>query len=238
MVHSLVLWKTDPGGYLADPRFELVSRFAEKLVVQKLCLEAAEILKSARQDLAPLSGAEGYAGALFEAYAIRTIQKGCTLSLRSLDDNTVKVVIVPPIEAEPVVVENNNLTASIVPYDDVRTRGTFSDRLLWFTTRKKFWARLVWPITTNFPTFDCFYFHTTGEVFPLQMTIAKEHDLKNSGASKAKKYLDGMFGRSRRPRKHPVVFVVPAEMKQKFKGLVDRQNIDFGPHFEQWVVGL
>jgi len=232
MVHSLVLWKTDPGGYLADPRFELVSRFAEKLVVQKLCLEAAEILKSARQDLAPLSGAEGYAGALFEAYAIRTIQKGCTLSLRSLDDNTVKVVIVPPIEAEPVVVENNNLTASIVPYHTVRVRAN-----------EKFSARLLWPTTTNFPTFDCFYFHTTGEVFPLQMTIAKEHDLKNSGASKAKKYLDGMFGRNQRPRKHPAVFVVPAEMaasyeKQEFTGLVNKKKADLGPHFEQWVVGL
>lgn len=232
MVHSLVLWKMGTT-YMADPSFELVSRFAEKLVAKKLCLEAAAKLKSARQDMAPLSGAEGYAGALFEAYAIRTIQEGCTLSLRSLDDGTVKQVSVPAIGAEPVVVESNDLTASIVPYDSVRVAGTGIAQFL---------ARLLWPTTTNFPTFDCFYFHTTGEVFLLQMTIAKVHDLKNSGASKAKRYFDRMLG-ANKPSKYPAVFVVPAEMaaaysKQKFTGLVNKQTVNFGPHFEQWVIGI
>ena len=59
MVHSLVLWKVG-SDFLALPSFELVSRFAEKLVAKKLCLEAAAKLKSVRQDMAPLSGAEGY----------------------------------------------------------------------------------------------------------------------------------------------------------------------------------
>ena len=219
--------------YMDDPSFELVSRFAEKLVAKKLCLEAVAKLKSARQDMAPLSGAEGYAGALFEAYAIRTIQEGCTLSLRSLDDDTIKQVSVPTSRAEPVVVESKDLTASIVPYDSVRIAGTGFGQFL---------PRLLWPTTTNFPTFDCFYFHTTGEVFLLQMTIAKAHELKNSGASKAKKYFDKMLG-AVKPSKYPAVFVVPADMaaaysKQKFTGPVDKQKVDFGPHFEQWVVGI
>lgn len=71
MVHSLVLWKVG-SDFTATPSFELVSRFAEKLVAEKLCLESTTKLKSARQDMAPLSGAEGYAGALFEACVIRT----------------------------------------------------------------------------------------------------------------------------------------------------------------------
>eukprot|EP00977_Amphora_coffeiformis_P002878 scaffold538_cov166-Amphora_coffeaeformis.AAC.20 len=46
MVHSLVLWK-DGNDYTATPSFELVSLYAEKLVVKKLCLESAAKLKSA-----------------------------------------------------------------------------------------------------------------------------------------------------------------------------------------------
>ena len=232
MVHSLVLWKMGTT-YTDKPSFALVSRYAEKLVAKQLCLEAAAKLKIARQDLAPLSGAEGYAGALFEAYAIRTIQEGCTLSLRSLDNGTVKEVSVPAIGADPVVVESNDLTESIVPYESVRVSGTVDGQFL---------ARILWPTTTNFPTFDCFYFHTTGEVLPLQMTIAKEHNLKNSGAFKAKRYFDGMLG-ANKPSKYPAVFVVPAEMaaayaKQKFTGPVNKQKVDLGPHFKQWVIGL
>ena len=77
MVHALVLWKVDVvedgEGYEDNPRFELVSRYAERLVVEKLAVESAETLKAARQSLTPLSGAEGYAGALVEAYGIRTL---------------------------------------------------------------------------------------------------------------------------------------------------------------------
>eukprot|EP00978_Attheya_sp_CCMP212_P049303 scaffold646440_cov165-Attheya_sp.AAC.1 len=44
-VHSLVIWKVDVEigrGYDGIPRFELVSRYAERLVAKKLALEAAE----------------------------------------------------------------------------------------------------------------------------------------------------------------------------------------------------
>ena len=72
MVHSLVLGKVD--AYNGVPRFELVSRYAKRLVAKKLAAETAAKLKEARQCcMAPLSGAECYAGALFEAYAIRTL---------------------------------------------------------------------------------------------------------------------------------------------------------------------
>ena len=67
LVHSLVLWKTGvteeslsaspQDKYLSVPRFEMVSRFAEKMVAKKLSRETVAKLKSARHDLAPLSGA-------------------------------------------------------------------------------------------------------------------------------------------------------------------------------------
>lgn len=74
------------------------------------------------------------------------------------------------------------------------------------------------------------------------MTIAKVRDLKNSGCSKAKRYFDGMLA-SNKPTKYPVVFVVPTEIaaafsKQKFTGPVNIEKTDFGPCFEQWVVGV
>jgi hypothetical protein len=83
-VHSLVLWKIDKK-YDKSPKFELVSRYAEQLVAKKLSMESTEQLKSARLGMAPLSGAEGYAGALFEAYSIRTLQAGGDFVMRSLD---------------------------------------------------------------------------------------------------------------------------------------------------------
>ena len=86
MVHSLVLWKADT--YDGTPQFELVSGYAKGQVAKKLAVETAAKLKEARQSMAPLSGAEGYAGALFEAYAIRTLQAGGTFAVRSLSGKT------------------------------------------------------------------------------------------------------------------------------------------------------
>lgn len=105
-----------------------------------------------------------------------------------------------------------------------------------------FSATLLWPTTTNFPTFDCFYFHTDGKVYALQMTIAVIHDLKNSGACNAKKHFDGLLGWGE-PSTYPAVFVVPVEaaltyVVQKFKGNVNKAPCDMAPHFEQWVLGL
>eukprot|EP00978_Attheya_sp_CCMP212_P043271 scaffold279473_cov59-Attheya_sp.AAC.2 len=66
-IHSLVLWKVVDKKYDESPKFVLVSRYAEQLVAKKLSmLESTEQLKRARLDMPPLSGAEGYAGALFE----------------------------------------------------------------------------------------------------------------------------------------------------------------------------
>ena len=192
-----------------------------------------ENLKAAWSSMLPLSGAEGYAGALFEAFAIRTIQQGGNFTLRSLTDGKVQDITlsIPCIEAGPIVVEGNNLTTDLVSYDDVRVKDG------------KAWSpRLLWPTTTNFPTFDCFYFHTGGEVYPLQMTIAEVHVLKNSGANQARIYFDGMFGGTN-PDKHKAVFVVPKDIalhykKQQFKGKVDKKDCDMGQYFDQWVMGI
>jgi hypothetical protein len=220
--------------YEESPKFELVSRYAEQLVAKKLSMESTEQLKSARLHLAPLSGAEGYAGALFEAYAIRTLQAGGDFVMRSLDGSKPDTTIhIPRLTIDPVVLETNKLTSDIVPYNEVRVREA---------NTANYSPRLLWPTTTNFPTFDCFYFHTDGTVLPLQMTIAMIHDLKNSGASNAKKYFDGMFG-PMKPHKYPAVFVVPLEScpgykAQKFTGQVDKKANDFGPHFDQFVIGI
>lgn len=154
MVHSLVLWRVDVcngKGYDGTPRFELVSRYAERLVAEKLALESAATLKAARQRMASLSGAEGYTGALFEAYAVRSLQAGGTFDLRrSLSDTMSLVLIVPKLGA-PVVVESNKVTTSNVPPSLVRVSDGKGQRWL-----------LGSPSMANYnelPDFDCFYFH-------------------------------------------------------------------------------
>jgi hypothetical protein len=239
MGHSLVKWivpKDEDGRfqYLKDPEFELVSRYAESVVAKKLAKEQALKLKQAMEEMSPLSGAEGYAGALFEAYAIRRFQAGGNFVARSLDGGESKTICIPRLNTEPVVVECNTLSEKNIPYSLVRVVDP--------DNAGKFLPRLLWPITTNFPTFDCFYFHTNGEVFNLQMTIAPIHVLKNSGAFNAIKFLDKMYGHNK-PAKYMAVFVVPSKEaeiygKQKFVGQVAEQAADFGPHFDQLVVGV
>ena len=226
MVHSLVLWKVD--SYDEVPRFELVSRYAERLDAKKLAAETAAKLKEARQNLAPMSGAQGYAGALFEAYAIRTLQAGGSFVVRSLSGKASFSLQVPAL-GTPVVIETNTVSTATVPYNIIRIAAG----------QNSFAATLLWPTTTNFPTFDCFYFHTDGNAYPLQMTIATTQDLKNSGAYNAKVYFDGLFG----PRTYPVVFVVPEEIAptyqaQRFQGNVEKKPLDVTPYFDQWVMGV
>jgi hypothetical protein len=120
--------------YLQTPKFELVSRYAEALVAKKLSLESEERLKSARQDLTQLSGAEGYTGALFEAYAIRKIQSGGHFEARGLNGGKRETVRIPRLEAEPIVNECNTLSVGVVPFGTVRVpdpnnNGTFSPSL-------------------------------------------------------------------------------------------------------------
>eukprot|EP00978_Attheya_sp_CCMP212_P031661 scaffold120560_cov56-Attheya_sp.AAC.3 len=89
-VHALVLWSVqkDENGkmlYEAPPKFDLVSRYAESLVAKKLAEEAPDKLSAALNKMAPMSGAEGYVGALFEAYVIRKLQNGGRFTLRRLE---------------------------------------------------------------------------------------------------------------------------------------------------------
>jgi hypothetical protein len=234
MVHALVLWKVDivnGEGYEDTPRFELVSHYAERLVAQKLAVESAAVLKAARQNLAPLSGAKRYAGALFEAYAIRTLQAGGTFTVRNLNDNTSFQLDIPPMGV-PVVIETNQVTTTNAPASAVRVSDGAGG----------FLATLLWPTTTNNPTFDCFYFHTDGKMYCLQMTIAKIHDLKNGGGYNAKTYFDKLLGSGKTPT-YPAVFVVPEDAEptfvaQKFTGNVDKVAKDMSTYFVQFVLGL
>jgi hypothetical protein len=55
-------------------RFELVSRYAEQKVAEKLSKFDLRVLSGTRLRLSPVSGAEGYAGALFEAQSTRVLR--------------------------------------------------------------------------------------------------------------------------------------------------------------------
>lgn len=105
--HALVKWnskKDTEGCFLYDQNasFEMVSRFAEKQVAEKLATLETHELNSSWRKLQPLSGAEGYAGALFEAYAVRRIISGSTLTFINLKDGQTKSVYVPVL-TKPVV---------------------------------------------------------------------------------------------------------------------------------------
>jgi hypothetical protein len=249
MVHALVLWKpklkvNGAYDYRGKVRFELVSRFAEKKVAEKLSKNDLTALSNARRRLSPVSGAEGYAGALFEAYAIKKICGGGKFNITRLEPGEgpgSMEFTIPRMDYEPVVVECNTLTPSTVPLDSVHLKADDDDSWL---------AKVLWPVTRNFLTFDCFYFHTDGEVFPLQMTIAKTtHDLKNNGAHQTMKYLDKIETCA---RPYKAVFICPEGetriKKQKFSG-----NVKDGKEmlvvekaatkmvdktFEQWILQL
>jgi len=243
-VHSLVLWsveKDKDGKYMFEenPVFSLISRYVERLVSAKLVTETIENLKQARASLQPLSGAEGYAEALFDAYAIRKLQAGGTFSMRRLSiglTNETIQLVVPPLIKEPVIVETNSLSEAVVPFATLRELNESGRQL----------ARILWPMSPNFPTFDCFYIDENGKAWSMQMTIAKSHDLKNSGAMNVIQYFDKMLGTSK-PDKYPAVFVVPEEIsgvyqQQKFTGPFSTKKevtpIDVPGRFEQWVIGI
>jgi hypothetical protein len=125
----------------------MVSRYVERLVSAKLVKETLEHLKQARATLAPLSGAEGY--------AIRTLKAGGTFSLRRLcNDHMTKTkeLVVPMLTKEPVTVETKSLTETTVYFLSLRNLDEVGLQL----------ARLLWPTTTNFPTFDSSYIDETG----------------------------------------------------------------------------
>jgi len=248
MVHSLVSWepKVNENGkydYRGDVRFELVSRFAEKKIAEKLSKVDLTELSQTRRLLSPVTGAEGYAGALFEAYAIKKICGGGTFKITRLEageDQDSMEFTIPRMDDEPVIVECNTLTPSTVPLDSVHVKAEDDSWL----------AKVLWPLTSNFPTFDCFYFHTDGEVYPLQMTIAKTtHDLKNNGAYQTMEYLN-KIDTCKRPYK--AVFICPKEntriKRQKFTGnvkdgkqvLVEEKAAAkmMDKAFQQWILQL
>jgi hypothetical protein len=132
----------------------------------------------------------------------------------------------------PVVIETNKVTTTNAPTSAVRVSDGAGG----------FLATLLWPTSTNFPTFDCFYFHTDGKMYCLQMTIAKIHDLKNGGAYNAKTYFDKLLGPRKTPT-YPAVFVVPEDAEptyvaQKFTANVDKVAKDMSTYFVQFVLGL
>jgi hypothetical protein len=112
IVYSLALWsvpKYVDGNFKcgASQVFLLVSRNVERMVSEKLVKETLTVLKEAQSNCPPpLSEAEGYAGALFEAYAIRMLQNGSNFSMRRLnggDTTETKELVVPTIAMEPIV---------------------------------------------------------------------------------------------------------------------------------------
>jgi hypothetical protein len=172
LLHSLLLWKPakEDGNYNyeTNARFELVSRFAEKKAAEKLAKYDLALLLRFRWCLRAGCGAEAYSGALIEAYAIKKIWEGGTFKIPCLEtgkgQETMELKIAP-MGGAPVVAECNALTPSAVPLDSVGERADDD---------KSWKPKLLWPLTSNVPTFDCFYFHTDGEVFPLQMAVSRE----------------------------------------------------------------
>jgi hypothetical protein len=250
MVHSLVLWKPkvkENGSFdfRAAVSFDLVSRYAEKMVAEKLAKIDLEELRNARLQLSAVAGSEGYAGALFEAFAVKTIRGGGTFEIVSLE-STQKAdkleITIPKMSSEPVTIACNTLTESTVALSLVHVIKDGSN---------SYEPKFLWPLTSNFPTFDCFYFHTDGDVFPFQMTVAaKTHELKNTGAHQTMKYLANIRT-CKRPYK--AVFVCPKEnddpiKKQKFVGPVRNGKTSIieekaatekmNGTFQQWILQL
>ena len=220
--------------YRGDVSFRLVSRFVEQKVARKLMEHEMSELWDARRQLSALSGAAGYAGALFEAYAIKTICNGGDFTIFKNENHqqcvTLSTIKVPVLKGEPAILHPNKLDRSSLPFDKLLERTTDGT---------KFKPRLIWPETNNFPTFDSYYLHEDGEVYSFQMTVARDehgflkHDLNNGGAYQTMKYLDEfntseIYEKENKKvavkRKYQAVFVVPAPCdrcnpkKQKFTG--------------------
>lgn len=168
-VHALILWKVSDKNYTEYPIFTLVSQYAEHLVAKQLVKEETNKLRDAMQALQPLSGAEGYAGALFEAYAVRSLQSGGTFEYRELDDANINIMedggkfrrnvtcqdknslSLMKMETEPIEIESNKLdifNIEQLSLDDGQ-------------------PRLLWPSVRNFPTFDCIYIYADKSVLLL-----------------------------------------------------------------------
>ena len=256
IVHALVRWEpptnaVDAGAEYADQsfeyqydgniRFELVSRYAEARVAQKLYTEDEHDLKETSKRVRSLPGAAGYGGALFEAYAVRHLLSGPTVKLDGLEGQVSKTITMRKLERDPLVLNCNTLSTNTVPYSDVLKQ---EDHGTWTPC-------LVWPTTNNFPTFDVYYFHTDGIMYALQMTTAdKEHELKNGGAHQTLKYFEGI---PTMQKPYHAVFVVPEGKlkrlrRQAFVGKVlNGKNVVMEANvatsmmeesFDQWIMEI
>ena len=194
IVHSLVLWSppknVDAGDldYRGASQFDLVSRYTERILAAKLAKEPMEVLKMAHKDLTPMSGAEGYAGTLFEAYAIRVLQNGGQFTMRRLCESETKEMIHLSLKnisrGGAIIVECStlkNTAPGSVSFDILRNLDADGKQR----------ERLLWPETTNFNVRLLLYrIDEFGSPLLQRITIAKKHGLKMSGALNAVKYFD------------------------------------------------
>jgi len=184
MVHSRVLWNTDikENGrhHVRGPvRYSLVSRFAERLVAEKLAKAQLVTLRDSFDQLSLVSGTEGSAGALFEAYAINCMRAGGEFEIVEKDSNSLsveKLKIPPMLDDAVVVLPRNELSEQSLPLKELLQVDPAGGKYL---------PRLVWPKTTNFPTFDAFYLAENGEMYSFQMTIAQKNGVLNHGLNNA-----------------------------------------------------
>jgi hypothetical protein len=238
MVHSLVLWKTEKVNgktvMKAKIRFSLVSRFAERLVAEKLAVSETAKLRETLYSLSTVTGAEGYSGALFEAYAVKRIREGSEHFIFENKEgpgsqHTEKLKVSRIADEHVEILEKNSFSKASHPPKLLLKKGA---------TAGKYQPHLIWPRTTNFPTFDAFYLDENGVMSCLQMTVAKKdgklcHSLNNAGAYQTRDYLEALAAEvsadtkmqgSGKAEKFKAVFVVPAEgckaKKQSFKGSV------------------
>ena len=75
----------------------MVSRYAGGRVAQKLHSEDANDLKEATKWIRSVPGAEGYADALFEAYAVGQLVSGITVTMDDLEGQSTKPITVTQV---------------------------------------------------------------------------------------------------------------------------------------------
>ena len=167
---------------------------------------------------------------------------------------TVKTLTVPRLKDTAVItMPNNELSTKTLPPEELLKEDSKTG---------KYEPRLVWPKTSNFPTFDAFYLDENGEMYSLQMTVAEEnsnlsHHLNNASAYQVKLYLDKLAEKVAdkttanttknisnavsSAQKYKAIFVTPGvdtvcwPKKQKFKGTL---KIGERKRSEKWAAKL
>jgi hypothetical protein len=215
--------------YTREPIYRVVSSYAERQVAKKLAQMQHEDLRRTLISFSAVDATKAYYGAMFEAFAIRSIQNGGEFRMQQLGGDDTSTLWIDKLDNDSIIaVDGAKLTSEIAPY------GLYTKKLL------------LWPSIPNFPTFDCFYYNGNKSVYCLQVTVAKEHGLKNSRAKMVKDYFDGMFTRFGKtaPQKYKAVFVVPSlispdfRREQQFTGTGTNPVSCQKDYFEQWKIAL